>query len=338
MKYNRYRYRSVLIVGACLFLMAGCAGKTNADKANIEESISNTAQTVQSTEAASVSEENETEHTETEHTETQNIEPETVEPVMMEADWSDYFGGLNGAAVFYEPGKNQYTVYQPQLANERRSPCSTFKIISSLIGLENRVIIPEDSIHRWSGEMFWNESWNQDIDFEEAFRTSCVWYYREVIDEIGAEAIQKELDRLQYGNCDISDWEGRLNNNNQNRALTGFWIESSLKISALEQVRVMERIFGADNTTYEPESIQQLKQVMLVTDFETTYPVYGKTGMGKSEGVVVDAWFTGFASIKEENLYFCIYLGRTDGEDVSSAKAKKIALEIISDYCVDGTF
>lgn len=100
----------------------------------------------------------------------------------------------------------------------------------------------------------------------------------------------------------------------------------------------MERIFGADNTTYEPESIQQLKQVMLVTDFETTYPVYGKTGMGKSEGVVVDAWFTGVASIKEENLYFCIYLGRTDGEDVSSAKAKKIALEIISDYCVDGTF
>lgn len=314
MKYNRYRYRSVLMVGAWLFMMSGCAGKTN-----IEESISSIEETGKSMEEASAAEENEPDHT----------EPESVEPVMMEADWSDYFGGLNGAAVFYEPGKNQYVIYQPELAKERRSPCSTFKIVSSLIGLESGVIIPGDSTHSWSGETFWNENWNQDIDFEEAFRTSCVWYYREVIDEIGAETIQKELDRLQYGNGDISDWEGRLNNNNQNRSLTGFWLESSLKISALEQAQVMERIFDADITAYAPESIQQLKQVMLVTDCETKYPVYGKTGMGKSEGVVVDAWFTGFASVKEENLYFCIYLGRTEGEDVSSTKAKEIALEII---------
>ena len=50
------------------------------------------------------------------------------------------------------------------------------------------------------------------------------------------------LDRLQYGNCDISDWEGRLNTNNSNRALTGFWIESSLMISPKEQVEVMGRL------------------------------------------------------------------------------------------------
>ena len=61
--------------------------------------------------------------------------------------------------------------------------------------------------------MFWNENWNKDIDFREAFRTSCVWYYRQVIDEIGKEMMQKELDKLRYGNCDISDWEGRLNTN-----------------------------------------------------------------------------------------------------------------------------
>ena len=61
----------------------------------------------------------------------------------------------------------------------------------------------------WSGEEFWNEDWNKDIDFEEAFRTSCVWYFREVIDEIGKERMQEALDTLSYGNCDISDWEGR---------------------------------------------------------------------------------------------------------------------------------
>ena len=30
----------------------------------------------------------------------------------------------------------------------------------------------------------------------------------------GKDLMQRELDWLQYGNCDISDWEGRLNTNN----------------------------------------------------------------------------------------------------------------------------
>lgn len=30
--------------------------------------------------------------------------------------------------------------------------------------------------------------------------------------------MQMELDRFQYGNCDISDWEGLLNIDNDNRA------------------------------------------------------------------------------------------------------------------------
>ena len=49
----------------------------------------------------------------------------------------------------------------------------------------------------------------------------------EVRDEVGKDLMQEQLDKLQYGNCDISDWEGRLNTNNSNPALTGFWIEWS---------------------------------------------------------------------------------------------------------------
>ena len=155
------------------------------------------------------------------------------------ADWSEYFNGLKGTAVIYDASDRQYTIYNQDLAETRRSPCSTFKIISSLIALENGTITPENSTRPWSGEIFWNEDWNKDIDFCEAFCTSCVWYYRQVIDDIGKDMMQKELDKLQYGNCDISDWEGRLNTNNNNRALTGFWIESSLLISPKEQAEVI---------------------------------------------------------------------------------------------------
>lgn len=256
-----------------------------------------------------------------------------VAPKLVEADWSNYFNGLNGTAVIYDTAKQQYTIYNRDLAVTRSSPCSTFKIISSLIALENGIIEPENSTRTWSGEIFWNEDWNKDIDFPEAFRTSCVWYYRQVIDDIGEDLMQRELDRLQYGNCDISDWEGRLNTNNSNRALTGFWIESSLLISPKEQVDVMERIFR-DNSAYSEETRAELKQVMLVPEIDSTdISIYGKTGMGKADGVVVDAWFTGFAESTTGKIYFCVRLGRSDGMNVSSTLAKEIALEVVSDYC-----
>lgn len=207
------------------------------------------------------------------------IQENNAETTITDAAWSHYFGGINGSAVIYDPALKCYQIYNQELALTRRSPCSTFKIISSLIALENGVIDPEKSIRTWSGETFWNEDWNRDIDFDDAFHASCVWYFRQVIDEIGKDRMQENLDRLQYGNCDISDWEGRLNTNNNNPALTGFWIESSLLISPKEQTEVMERIFG-DHTDYREETVSRLEQVMLLTEENgVDISIYGKTGM-----------------------------------------------------------
>lgn len=323
-KRNNY-LKTVYWVFICAFILTGCSNNRGA-----EEKISLEHETKELDE----------EIMEKMESSSDSIEPDIedfnesmeMEPEIVDMDWSEYFNGLNGAAVVYDVSNRRYTIYNSELALTRRSPCSTFKIISSLIALENGIIEPEDSIRTWSGEIFWNEDWNKDIDFSEAFRTSCVWYYRQVIDDIGKDTMQKELDKLQYGNCDISDWEGRLNTNNNNRALTGFWIESSLMISPKEQVEVMERIFG-DNSGYSEETQNELKQVMLVSEQERTdISIYGKTGMGKADGIVVDAWFTGFAEGTEGKIYFCVHLGRTDGMNVSSPRAKEIAIQIVSDY------
>lgn len=263
---------------------------------------------------------------------TDEVQEVITEPMIEDIDWSNYFDGINGTAVIYEPIENCYQIYNQELALTQRSPCSTFKIISSLIALENGIIKPKESVHTWSGEMFWNEEWNRDIDFSDAFRSSCVWYFREIIDEIGKDRIQENLNELGYGNCDISDWEGRLNTNNNNPVLTGFWIESSLLISPKEQVEVMERIFG-DNTDYSEETLDQLKQVMLLSEQDNAgISIYGKTGMGKAYGIVVDSWYTGFADTTDKRIYFCVYLGETDNRNVSSTKAKEIAIKIVSDY------
>lgn len=319
---------------ACAFVLTGCgSGRSEEEKIPAENPKEESVTEESATEEPAVPE-FESESSSTETNQENSAESVEMEPEITEADWSDYFGGLNGTAVIYDPSASQYTIYNPDLAVTRSSPCSTFKIISSLIGLESGIINPENSTRTWSGEIFWNEDWNRDIDFREAFRTSCVWYYRQVIDDIGAERMQEELDKLQYGNCDISDWEGRLNTNNSNRALTGFWIESSLKISPKEQAEVMERIFGSDSA-YSEETRNELKQVMLVPEQDgADLSIYGKIGMGKTDGIVVDAWFTGFAESGAGNLYFCVRLGRTDGMEVSSTLAKEIALRLVSDYCV----
>lgn len=305
----------MLILLVCAVMLTGCIGNHSSEEK----------QEPATTQVIDDPEEEETDNS----AETIDVTPEIVE-----ADWSNYFNGLNGTAVVYDATNQQYTIYNRDLAVTESSPCSTFKIISSLIALENGIIEPENSTRTWSGEIFWNEDWNKDIDFPEAFRTSCVWYYRQVIDDIGQDLMKRELDRLQYGNCDISDWEGRLNTNNSNRALTGFWIESSLLISPVEQVEVMERIFG-DNSAYSEETQAELKQVMLLPEIDgTDITIYGKTGMGKANGIVVDAWFTGFAESTTGKIYFCVRLGRSDGMNVSSQLAKEIATKVVSNYYI----
>ena len=276
MRKKRNRIKPVLCLLLCAALLPGCLQKSgveagsNAVKSAIEKESAGEPQTGQET-AVSGPAERLTERAK------KSLE-EKRQPQIMETDWSEYFQGLNGTAVLYDAEENRYLVYNPELAETRRSPCSTFKIISSLLALENGVIDPENSVRKWSGEYFWNGEWNRDIGFEDAFHASCVWYFRQVVDDIGKERMQEGLDALRYGNCDISDWEGSLNTNNSNRALTGFWIESSLKISPREQAEVMERIFGEDGYASE-ETIDRLKQVMLLQE-EDGLSIYGKTGMG----------------------------------------------------------
>ena len=93
----------------------------------------------------------------------------------------------------------------------------------------------------------------------------------------------------------------------------------------------MERIFGNDST-YTEKTQNILKQVMLVTEPNVTdIPVYGKTGLGAAENIVVDAWFTGFAETIDGNKYFFVYLGQSDEQETSSAIAKQIAIQILND-------
>ena len=236
-----------------------------------------------------------------------------------EVDYSKEFGGINGGAVFYYSEKNQYDVYQMELMNKQVSPFSTFKIVSTLMGLEQRIVTTIESTMEYDGTIYSREEWNKDIQLKEAFQTSCVWYYKKLISLLNKDYVEGVLKKLEYGNCDISVWDEKGHND--------FWLSSSLKISPIEQVEVLEKIFAKEND-FEEYNIELLKEIMFVENKNNNL-IYGKTG----SGIEKNAWFVGFIENKER-IFFAVMI-EDENQSLAGNKAKEIALNIIANNYIE---
>jgi bla regulator protein blaR1 len=241
-------------------------------------------------------------------------------------DYSEDFSGIEGGAIFYNNDKKEYQVYNEELCEKEVSPCSSFKIISTLIGLKKCILTSAETKMNYNGTKYSIEAWNKDLNLKEAFQASCVWYFRSVIDKVGQDSMLEELNKIHYGNCDISEWRG--GNINSLPELNGFWLESSLKISPKEQVEVLSNIFNG-KTDFSNENIETLKEIMLV-DKNNNVSIYGKTGTGSKN----NAWFVGMIENGNEKYSFAVHLNDGKGKEISGQKAKEIALKIISKYYV----
>lgn len=256
--------------------------------------------------------------------ENENIQKgEEQQPAIVTADYAEVFQSIRGCAVTLDSEKNKYTFYNEDKCRERVPPNSTFKVISALIGIHNQVITTEDSKMGYNGMNYPIDTWNANLTLAEAFQSSCVWYFRKVIDEVGQEKVQEELRRLAYGNCDISEWIG--NGANSFAELNGFWLESSLLISPIEQVEILRNIVEG-KTVYTESEVEILKSIMLL-EIDDSQKIYGKTGTG-TDGT---AWFIGFVENEDTNMYFAIYLDDSIANEINGAKAQEIALSIIGE-------
>ena len=300
-----------------ILLFSGCANSPGPQESpNIESSEPKKSEPVEQDNGANI---DDTDKADTGYN-TINISDSITE----EIDLSDNFRGINGCAVIYDPSNDKYSLYNSSLCEQEASPYSTFKIISTLAGLKNEVIENETSTMNYSGEKYPLSEWNDNLSLEKAFQTSCIWYFRQIIDEVGRDEIQSELSRLEYGNCDISEWDG--SGINPMPDLNGFWIGSSLKISPLEQVQVLKKIFEGESI-YSAEHVAILKEIMAVS--EDTRKIYGKTGSGPDG----EAWFVGFAEENDTKKYFAVYLNdNTQPDKVSGSVAKEIALNILESF------
>ncbi|HEX8336579.1 MAG TPA: penicillin-binding transpeptidase domain-containing protein [Pyrinomonadaceae bacterium] len=233
-------------------------------------------------------------------------------------DLASYFKPFAaGAFVLYDLRRDRYLRYNEARCRERFSPFSTFKIPNSLIGLDAGAIPDAEFVIKWDPKKYpaFDEdtlpfsAWWQDQTLRTALRRSVVWYYRELALKVGEKRMKEYVDKLDYGNEDASG------------PLDGFWLRSSLKISADEQVEFLKRLYKEEL----PVSKRSMRIVKEIATLEETpaYRLSGKTGGGPLGGGRFLGWFVGYLETKGDTYIFATEI---EGPTYLSVRDERIAV------------
>ena len=206
--------------------------------------------------------------------------------------------------------------YREALCREPLSPCSSFKIVNLCCAAENNIIGSADDRMPWDGKTRPIAAWNRDLTVKEAMAVSAVPHFQALAARIGPDRMQRFLDRVAYGNRDISG------------GITTFWLGSSLKISALQQADFLYRL-QMKQLSFSPKTLNILKKAVYQTTGKRG-TLYGKTGtMADSPtGAPSLGWYVGW--IEHDGKPVCTFaLNLRRGADPSGPNAKKIAIPLL---------
>ena len=230
-------------------------------------------------------------------------------------DFSKYFGKYEGSFVLYDLGNDAWSIHDIEHATLRVAPDSTYKIYDALFGLEEGVITPEDSFIAWNGESYPFEAWNADQTLQSAMNSSVNWYFQTVDEQLGSSSVYNYIQEIGYGN------------ENMNGDFSTYWMESSLKISPIEQVELLTKLHN-NSFEFSPENINAVKDAILLSSSDAG-TLYGKTGTGRVDGQDVNGWFVGFVETADNTYFFATNIGANS--DATGGKATEITMSILSD-------
>jgi len=188
------------------------------------------------------------------------------------------------AEVLWDQRQEMQVERNAERARQRFTPCSTLEIPNALIAIDGGVLDPAHSEMRWDPaknprQDYWPAQWAQDQDLASALRYSVVWYFQAVARRTGPARMQSELQRLRYGNADISGGIDR------------FWLGSSLRISAEEQVRFLRALL--EGKTGFSEKAQRAVLEPLTLERGEGWRWWGKNGACRQDGTRWIGWLVG---------------------------------------------
>ncbi len=230
-------------------------------------------------------------------------------------DLSSYFEKYEGSFVLYDLGNDSWSIYNMNHATLQVSPDSTYKIYDALFGLEDGVITLNNSMIEWNGELYPFDAWNASQDLQSAMAYSVNWYFQEVDERLGADRLRSYIRKIGYGNKNISG------------DFSTCWMEASLKISPVEQVELLTKLYNND-FDFAPENISAIKNsICLSASGQGTF--YGKTGTGRVDGKDINGWFVGFIETTDNTYFFATNI--KGDREADGTNAAEITLSILSD-------
>ncbi|MEG6615022.1 BlaR1 family beta-lactam sensor/signal transducer [Peptococcaceae bacterium 1198_IL3148] len=225
-----------------------------------------------------------------------------------------YFHDYAGSFVLYNLNDDRYEIYNAETSSKRFSPFSTYKIVSSLIGLETGVI-NEKTVISWDGTLYPVESWNQDHSLVSAIRKSVNWFFQEVDSRVGEKEIKRYFEQIDYGNCDISG------------GIKEFWLESSLRISPIEQVEFLRDMYTY-KLPFAPSNVDVVKRAMRISE-QPGAVLSGKTGSGIINDKIGIGWYIGYVEKGKDVFVFATHIQGNLSAD--GKMAASISRQILQD-------
>jgi beta-lactamase class D len=227
-------------------------------------------------------------------------------------DLGRFFEGYQGCFVLLDLASHQYLRYNPTRSALRLAPWSTFKIPNSLINLELGNVRDASQVTKWDGVVRDRPEWNRDQTLASAFSVSAVWYYQRLARETGERRMHDYLHLVRYGNEDISGGIDR------------FWLGSSLRISADEQVDFLRRMLESQ-LPFSSRTVAIVKEIMIVAQSPEGAVLRGKTGTGGSDSSRLN-WFVGYVEREGHDYVFATNI---EGPNISDPKTARRITESI---------
>ena len=232
-----------------------------------------------------------------------------------QTDLSSYFKNYEGSFVLFDSNRDSWIVYDMEHATHRISPDSTYKIYDALWGLEENIITPQNSLLMWNGKNYPFETWNSNQTLQSAMTSSVNWYFQAIDEQLASTNIRNYIQQIGYGNENVS---GRLST---------YWLESSLKISPVEKVKLLTKLQN-NSLGFSSENINAVKDAICLSSSDAG-TFYGKTGTGRVDGQDVNGWFIGYIETADNTYFFATNIGADS--DATGGNATEITMSILSD-------
>jgi beta-lactamase class D len=250
-------------------------------------------------------------------------------------NYEEIFAGVESCFTLYDLNKGKTVEsYNSNRCKERISPCSTFKVALSLIGFDSGILKDENN-PKWEYKPEYPAviaSHAKDQIPKSWMNSGPAWYSQILTRKLGIEKFKNYVKKLNYGNMDVSGNPGK------NDGLTHAWLDSSLKISADEQVIFLKNLVTG-KLPVSKKALEYTKNIMFVDKLPNGWKLYGKSGAAthknpdgsNKNGKTGFGWFVGFVEKNGQTYVFALNINdKQTATEYAGLRAKAMAKEIIT--------